>query len=74
MPGEIIDRPNPQPLPSNLPDDVRTLLVKLDKPKLDDNTYSGLHHFRRAANYITAGISPCHSLDYYPLLTYLLQL
>lgn len=55
MPGEIIDRPNPQPLPSHVPDDVLSLVVKLDKTKLDEDTYNGLQLFRRAANYITAG-------------------
>jgi xylulose-5-phosphate/fructose-6-phosphate phosphoketolase len=55
MPGEEIDRPNPQPLPSNIPQDVLSLAIKLDKTKLDDSTYAGLQEFRRAANYIAAG-------------------
>lgn len=55
MPGEVIDRPNPQPLPSNIPEDVLSLAVKLDKTKLDESTYNGLQEFRRAANYIAAG-------------------
>ena len=55
MPGEVIDRPNPQPLPSNIPDDVLSLAVKLEKTKLDEETYDGLQAFRRAANYIAAG-------------------
>ena len=55
MPGEVIDRPNPQPLPSHVPDDVLSLIVKLEKTKLDENTNDGLQLFRRAANYITAG-------------------
>lgn len=55
MPGEEIDRPNPQPLPSNIPQDVLSLAIKLDKTKLDESTYAGLQEFRRAANYIAAG-------------------
>ena len=54
MPGEVIDRPNPQPLASNIPDDVLSLSVKLEKTKLDQATSDGLQVFRRAANYIAA--------------------
>lgn len=55
MPAEIIDRPNPQPLPSNIPDHVLSLAVQLEKTKLDDSTAAGLQQFRRAADYIAAG-------------------
>ena len=55
MPGEIIDRPNPQPLPSKLPEEVLQLSVKLDKVKLSEDVYKSLTEFRRAANYIAAG-------------------
>ena len=55
MPGEEIDRPNPQALPSNIDDHVLSLAVKLDKTKLKKSTYTGLSEFRRAANYIAAG-------------------
>lgn len=55
MPGEEIDRPNPQPLPSHIDDHVLQLAVKLDKTELDKATYTGLQEFRRAANYIAAG-------------------
>jgi len=58
MPGEVIDRPNPQPVASNVPDDVLSLVVKLEKTKLDEGIYTGLQHFRRAANYIAAGTQP----------------
>ena len=61
MPGEEIDRPNPQPLPSHIHDHVLQLAVKLDKTKLDEPTYTGLQEFRRAANYIAAGHSPIPS-------------
>lgn len=57
MPGEVIDRPNPQPLPSSIPEDVLSLAVKLEKSKLDEALYDGLQQFRRAANYIAAGMS-----------------
>ena len=57
MPGEEIDRPNPQPLPSQIDDHVLQLAVKLGKTKLDESTSIGLQKFRRAANYIAAGES-----------------
>ena len=56
MPGEEIDRPNPQPLPSHIDDNVLSLAVSLDKTKLDDDLAIGLRDFRRAANYIAAGM------------------
>lgn len=58
MPGEIIDRPNPQPLPSHISEDVLELSVKLDKLQLSENDLKGLEEFRRAANYIAAGEQP----------------
>lgn len=57
MPAEEIDRPNPQPLPSHVDDNVMSLAVKLDKTKLHNSSYKGLQEFRRAANYIAAGES-----------------
>ena len=56
MPGEVIDRPNPAPAKSNVPDFVNELLVKLDKPKLDEKTNQALQKFRRAANYLAAAM------------------
>lgn len=57
MPGEVIDRPNPQPLASQVPEDVaEKLLVKLDKSKLDEKTNQALQKFRRAANFIAAAM------------------
>jgi len=55
MPGEIIDRPNPQPLASNIPEDVLSLSVKLQKMSINDADLKGLEEFRRASNYIAAG-------------------
>ncbi|KAI9815466.1 MAG: hypothetical protein M1827_002600 [Pycnora praestabilis] len=56
MPGEMIDRPNPQPKPSNLPDEVLSLAVKLEKAALSEIVNAGLQEFRRAANYIAAAM------------------
>lgn len=63
MPGEEIDRPNPQPLPSDIDDHVLSLVVKLDMKKLDELVYTGLQEFRRAANYIAAGKQSRSSLN-----------
>ncbi len=56
MPGEVIDRPNPQPLASQIPDSVLELSVKLEKVALSDADLKGLEEFRRASNYIAAGM------------------
>ena len=56
MPGEVIDRPNPQPLPSHLPDLVDELLVKLEKPTLSEDTNHALQKYRNVANYIAAAM------------------
>lgn len=55
MPGEVIDRPNPQPLPSHLPDDLEKLSIKLSHETLDPKACDGLFKYRRAAAYIAAG-------------------
>jgi xylulose-5-phosphate/fructose-6-phosphate phosphoketolase len=55
MPGEIIDRPNPQPLASHIPEAVLSLSVKLQKMSITDADLKGLEEFRRASNYIAAG-------------------
>lgn len=55
MPGEEIDRANPQALASLIPDTVLDLSVKLQTVKLDDGDLEGLELFRRASNYIAAG-------------------
>ncbi|KAL8646263.1 MAG: hypothetical protein Q9226_006943 [Calogaya cf. arnoldii] len=56
MPGQVIDRPNPQPLPSHIEDHALSLAVKLEKAKLDPPIAKGLQEFRRAANYIAAAM------------------
>lgn len=61
MPGEVIDRPNPEPLPSNIPDDVLSLAVKLDKTTLSDKDNASLVAFRKAACYIAAGEELLHA-------------
>lgn len=55
MPGEVIDRPNPEALPSHIPDVVDQLSVQLKYTALDQSHYDALLKFRRAANYIAAG-------------------
>lgn len=55
MPPEIISEPNPQALPSHLPDYIEKLTVKLDHKNLDEKTCDALLKFRRAACYIAAG-------------------
>lgn len=55
MPGEVIDRPNPQAVPSHIPDVVEQLQVQLQHTTLDEPAYDALMKFRRAANYIAAG-------------------
>jgi len=55
MPGEVIDRPNPAPLPSQVPDEVMNLAVKLEKTTLKEDVNEALQQFRRAALYIAAG-------------------
>lgn len=57
MPGEVIDRPNPQPLPSHIDDAVDRLEVKLQQMTLDQPACDALCKFRRAACFIAAGKS-----------------
>jgi xylulose-5-phosphate/fructose-6-phosphate phosphoketolase len=63
MPGEVIDRPSPKPLPSLIPNNVMDLVVKLDYIKVNDSDLKGLEEFRRASNYIAAGKSTGLILD-----------
>ena len=55
MPGEVIDRPNPQALASLIPDEVLKLAVQLEKMNISEADLRGLEEFRRASNYIAAG-------------------
>lgn len=55
MPGEVIDRPNPKPEPSHIPDLVEQLQVQLQTTKLEESDYNALQKYRRAAAYIAAG-------------------
>lgn len=55
MPGEVIDRPNPQAPPSHIPDVVQQLQVQLQRTSLDQSACDALMKFRRAASYIAAG-------------------
>ncbi|KAJ5239954.1 hypothetical protein N7468_004573 [Penicillium chermesinum] len=56
MPGEVIDRPNPQPLPSHLPDSLYDLRISLPNETLDQKACDALIKFRRAAAYIAAAM------------------
>jgi hypothetical protein len=56
MPGEVIDTPNPQALPSHIPDVVEQLQVKLDLRSLEQPACDALFKFRRAASYIAAAM------------------
>jgi xylulose-5-phosphate/fructose-6-phosphate phosphoketolase len=60
MPAEVISEPNPQALPSHLPDYLEKLSVSLEREKLDEKTYDALIKFRRAACYIAAGKVMCY--------------
>lgn len=62
MPGEVIDRPNPQPLPSHLPDDLEKLKVTISHETLDQEACDSLLKFRRAASYIAAGMKGLHQV------------
>lgn len=55
MPGEVIDRPNPEAMPSQVPDEVMDLAVKLERTTLEEDVNTALREFRRAALYIAAG-------------------
>jgi xylulose-5-phosphate/fructose-6-phosphate phosphoketolase len=54
MPGEIIDRPNPPALASNLPSEVDNLAIKLEKTPLKKEVLEALQQWQKAANYIAA--------------------
>ncbi|EEY16637.1 xylulose-5-phosphate phosphoketolase [Verticillium alfalfae VaMs.102] len=56
MPGEVIDRPNPSALPSQLPDEVLNLAVKLQRKPLDKDVAQSLEDFQNAACYIAAAM------------------
>ena len=56
MPGEVIDQPNPPPLPSHLPETILDLAVKIDKTSLDENVAESLKDFQQAACYIAGGM------------------
>ncbi|KAJ6093236.1 hypothetical protein N7486_008525 [Penicillium sp. IBT 16267x] len=60
MPGEVIDRPNPQPLPSHLPDELEKLKVTIPHQTLDQEACDSLLKFRRAASYIAAAMIFLH--------------
>ncbi|KAF2669816.1 putative D-xylulose 5-phosphate/D-fructose 6-phosphate phosphoketolase [Microthyrium microscopicum] len=56
MPGEEIDKPNPDALPSQLPESFDSLLVKPEKATLKDEDRKALEEWWHAANYIAAAM------------------
>ncbi len=50
------DVPNPPPGTSRIPDESLSMSVQLKTPKLDQKTAAALLEWRRAANYIAAGM------------------
>lgn len=64
MPGQLIEKPNPPPEVSLIPKCVLDLAVQLDtKDYLDKDDLDAVQFFRRAANYIAAGM---YSLGCWP--------
>jgi xylulose-5-phosphate/fructose-6-phosphate phosphoketolase len=56
MPGEIIDHPNPEAMPSQIPDEVLQLAVRRKPAPLDEKVLDHFVRFENAANYITAAM------------------
>lgn len=56
MPGEVIDRPNPEAKPSHLPDSILSLSKQLERSALSEDVNTSLKTFRRAACYIAAAM------------------
>jgi len=57
MPAEILDRPNPPPGKSQLPDSILNLEVTLDTTNsLSKEQKNAIQKFRRMANYIAAAM------------------
>jgi len=55
MPGEVIDRPNPEPSASHVAEQILSLSVKVKNDPLSEDALTSLKAFRRAACYIAAG-------------------
>jgi len=57
MPGEILDRPNPPPGKSQLPDSILEYRVNLESPDaLTTEELQAITKYRRAADYIAAAM------------------
>ncbi|KAI9166471.1 putative phosphoketolase [Paramyrothecium foliicola] len=56
MPSEEIDRPNPPPLPSHLPQQTLELAVKPERKALEKDVAQSLKDFQSAACYIAASM------------------
>ena len=55
MPAQELFQPNPPPDPSQLPESLNVLNVKLDLNVLSQQELNDIKSFRRAADYIAAG-------------------
>ncbi|QYT02590.1 D-xylulose 5-phosphate/D-fructose 6-phosphate phosphoketolase [Trichoderma simmonsii] len=56
MAGEVIDQPNPPPLPSQFPASTEDLAVKPTKAPLNSHDLCSLREFQRAACYIASAM------------------
>ena len=57
MPGQLLFQPNPPPDPSQLPDSILEYGVQLDLTNvLSAEELNAIKQFRRAADYIAAGV------------------
>ncbi|KAH6898197.1 XFP N-terminal domain-containing protein, partial [Thelonectria olida] len=56
MPGEVIDRPNPPPLPSQLPDETLKLAARVPRVSLEKNVAQSLKDFQQAACYLAGAM------------------
>jgi xylulose-5-phosphate/fructose-6-phosphate phosphoketolase len=60
MPAQLLAQANPPPDPSRLPDSVLECRVQLDiKNALLEDELKAIQMYRRAANYIAAGLFNC---------------
>ena len=66
MPGQLLFQPNPPPDPSQLPDSILQYGVQLDiSNTLSSEELAAIKQFRRAADYIAAGMRHQPSLHPY---------
>ncbi|CAH0046703.1 unnamed protein product [Clonostachys solani] len=56
MPGQVIDRPNPPALPSDLPEETLNLSAKIERKTIEEDDLKSLKDFQRAACYIAGAM------------------